>query len=76
MTAIAHKRLDTDKSDTKCKQIHSWQRPVRFMHHLSLIQVIRLDLRKGLVSTTTDSAVQSLVKTMEEFPLLTYKNDL
>lgn len=46
------------------------------MHHLSLIQLIRLDLRKGLVSTTTDSAVQSLVKTMEEFPLLTFKNDL
>ena len=31
---------------------------------------------KGLVSTTTDSAVQSLVKTMEEFPMLTFKNDL
>lgn len=35
------------------------------MQHLSLIQVIRLDLRKGLVPPTADSAVQFLVKTMD-----------
>lgn len=65
VTPMARKRQDIKKLGTKSKWIRLLQGTARFMHHLSLTQVLRLDLGKEQVSCSPFAYYYIPVKTID-----------